>query len=71
MAESQYFEPVGQQSEDAWNNLPIGATFDNFYQQNRLIIEDCAGVEQIFYFQERQFRKVKVNATSWQLEEVI
>jgi len=54
-----------------WENVQVGATVDDFYQQNRLVIQDCTGAEQFFTFAERHFRKVKTSAFSWQLVEVI
>lgn len=53
-----------------WEDVPIGATFDDFYQQNRLVILDCTGAEQIFTFAERHFQKVKTDAFTWQLVDV-
>jgi len=51
----------------AFANCAIGQPFDDFYQQNRMLIKDGYGVLQPFYFQERHYQKIKVSATSWKL----
>lgn len=52
-----------------WDSFNTGDIFDDFFQQNRMIIKDCFGNEQTFYFQERRFQKMKVDAAHWQLWE--
>jgi hypothetical protein len=53
-----------------WDNIPVDTTFDDFYQQNRLVIYDCTGAEQIFTFAERHFQAVKTHEIAWKLVEV-
>lgn len=54
----------------AWDALPIGTVVDDFYQQNRVILNDCAGQPQTFTFAARHFRKKKAGPTSFELYEV-
>jgi len=51
-------------------NAAVGAVFDDFFQQNRFVIEDCHGYDTYFYFPERHFRKIKLNSTTWKLIEI-
>jgi hypothetical protein len=48
----------------------IGDAFDDFYQQNRMVIKDGFGRDQFFYFPERHFQRVKTGANSWKLIEL-
>jgi hypothetical protein len=52
-----------------FSGAALGATFDDFIQQNRIIILDCAGNEKIFAFPQHHFRKFKSSAATWQLVE--
>ncbi len=55
---------------EAWDALSNGTVIDDFYQQNRVVINDCAGVPQTCTFAVHHFRKEKLGATSWRLYEV-
>lgn len=54
----------------AWDALPDDTVIDDFYQQNRVILNDCAGQPQTFTFATHHFRKKKTGSTSFQLYEV-
>lgn len=46
-----------------WNNMEFGQVYDVYYQQNRMMIKDCFGVYQPFYFAEREFGHYKIDHT--------
>lgn len=52
---------VGQSqlSLDRWNNTPLGAVVDDFYQTNGVKIRDCHGNHQTFTFVQRHFQRIK------------
>jgi len=52
-------------------NAAVGDVFDDFYQQNRMVIKDCFGDLQYFHFTERHFQKIKTGADTWKLVEVL
>lgn len=58
---------VTVQNQTWWDNLPIDAVFDDFYQQNRVVIPNCHGTDVYFHFTERHFQKRKSGAQTWQL----
>lgn len=53
-----------------WSSISVGTVFDDFYQQNRVWINDCTNTAQVTYFTERHFQKTKTSATTWKLTEL-
>ena len=58
-------------SNEDWFRLlaPYGTVIDDFFQQNRFVIEDCNGNQQYYYFDERRFLKRKNGVESIELVE--
>ncbi len=66
----KFVVPLNQQGEvswEDWNALPVGEVIDDFYQQNRMRINDCHGNPQDFHFTERHFQKKKSGPGTWEL----
>jgi len=53
-----------------WGDILVDDVFDDFYQQNRMVINDCFATEVYYYFTERHFQKVKTGPYTWKLVEV-
>ena len=53
-----------------WDALPDGTVIDDYFQQNRLVIQNCNGASEYFYFADRHFKLIKTGAQSWKLTEV-
>jgi hypothetical protein len=53
-----------------WSNIAIGEVFDDFYQQNRMVIRDCFYNQVYYSFSERHFQKVKSAPYKWKLVQV-
>lgn len=53
--------------DNSWDNLAVGAIFDDFYQQNRAVIPNCHGVNTYFYFSDVHYQKQKTGAQTWKL----
>jgi hypothetical protein len=53
--------------ESLWNLYDVGDVFDEFKQQNRMIVADCHGVYHAYEFGTRTFQKVKTGPKSWKL----
>ncbi len=66
----KYNVATDTQSQATWNAIANGAVIDDFYQQNRLRVNDSCGDPKIFYFAEHHFQRIKVNATQWKLIEL-
>jgi len=52
-----------------YNAMPDGSTFDDFYQQFRIVTVDSCGNQTIMYLTEHHFTKIKSGSGQWSLVE--